>query len=1605
MMKIHTRKIFQTVLLRTAALLLLMAGTNRVWALYTNVGFANQNRISNNGAGVFTSDNNAGNQYALAIADLSGLNGINTVGVENITFDVNFSLGSRWQIGIGDKRVRGTNANGSSSSSYNTTGLIMQIGDDGGNYYRVKIDGNNQYGTNNSSAYNDASGRTVRVNLIFNRESQTFNYSLTDTENNTIYFQGSGINTTVESVSIIEAYTWANSQSITLSNVTVNYNFFFDKTDETMFIEDIVYNNPFNNAENKTNLAFSVSDASYLRENHAYNNYYPIKPTGTVYTNLTEGDPITVTATADDTEPTRFRLRIKTRNELNPVDMYVSTTNTFDVGSTLGMFTSQSVVLDGMTLYLGYETNHTAVVRSINGDYGVTVIDGNGYTFGNYDQGHEWGTVYKIVTTQAKTLIVSGYFPSNGTAAAQLYDSSHNAIEGKTIANPGDGTLATARFALEAGQTYYLHQSSGWELFALKSLSYRDAYFEQSYAVTAIGTTYTQTVTNMENPVYSIVDKNGEIASTGVTINSSTGEVSNITSGGALKIQASGGGKICYYVLTVAYEATAYPGHLWDFYSVEEGLTTTGDLKVVPNPSTDATIKTGLNGYSWKAEYKNANNNERPEWYLQDAVRGDNAFIVPETAGLVFVNNGRNFFVRNDVDTYSHIGIRGNGGGTSFTIPLLKKGDIVEIMWRHESAGSGSSFTATNLIDLRGKEISEEFEITESAYRRIRTYVGPYSFVVAADGDVTFTLTDYGNNDIQTIRIYNGGYLPTMRKVNLIGNVAAPNTLLLDNQEDGYTYTYCNQLYSTATGPAMYVLKGYVPGRDNIKCVQGSNAADQSNYQIYTDENAYPISQEESDRLYEMRKNLVGFKMYNTQWLRGANYPTYNYGHIDATSGWGKVTIRMNNYTADMKYLIGYTPDYTLTIGSAPHQKYPYTWDFTKIAGQEVTGRSDNVLYGIEAEGSNTMLSGQEPTNWFKNGNGLFTLNTNNNGEIGSQYVPGAILVTTERALSEYAVPEDETALYAKDELDGLGVEGDIVMHTDHLPSDVSSGWNRATVADVRNTLLSFNITDYAVFTQTGGTEDEPIGVWSNPATEQSFGEGTVQIHSNVEIEESSIPSGGIGCKLNDGNTKYIHIRLNSLIQAGDIISVTAYNAYNNRDAGVRLNKSNSKDDVAQSMMLSERLVEETLNYTVANNDGLDGRSDFYIYMNSNTVHVTAVEITRSASAVPNLDWSIYTMSETTLTIPDLNAGGKQDWIYVSASAAPTAVSNAAIVSSGTDGPDANQSPELEDSDAKVYKYKVTAEGNAYLTFAAGTKIYKIGVTHILKGIHPVGGVGWATESRDHSIDHALTGYFTVNDVNAYTVRYDSYDMKNATVALTPVNEDGYVPQETGIVLRLDNGSTESGANLTKANSEESSLYRVPLFYPSYTLGASSTSTTFPDDNMMYPNLTQATHAYENAWPSSGGTYTKFILTNKYWTFDKDHTLSTDELATANEADAAGFYRMHIWKKTADASDKNTMAANTAYLLVPSDNLPAAVWTLQEGYSAARGVNLLGVYNIGPGSETGIDDVLLDSGEVGGLAKRGDGNDVWYTLSGVKLSQAPVRAGLYICNGRKVVVK
>ena len=200
--------LFKTILVAAA----MCVGTS-AWASESGtIDFVAQSRCTySTSTHTFTTASNAGNGYALAVADLSNLPNIASATSVTIEFDV--VVNGRLIIGIGDKNVRGTIANGSSKSTYNTEGIIMRYAKIDDNYVRVNG------GSNNSEAI----GVTSHVSFTLNRKTGKYSYTITDEGGTSTYFSGSNISTSVSNSTIIEAYSWANSQTNALSAVSYSY--------------------------------------------------------------------------------------------------------------------------------------------------------------------------------------------------------------------------------------------------------------------------------------------------------------------------------------------------------------------------------------------------------------------------------------------------------------------------------------------------------------------------------------------------------------------------------------------------------------------------------------------------------------------------------------------------------------------------------------------------------------------------------------------------------------------------------------------------------------------------------------------------------------------------------------------------------------------------------------------------------------------------------------------------------------------------------------------------------------------------------------------------------------------------------------------------------------------------------------------------------------------------------------------------------------------------------------------------------------------------------------------------------------------------------------
>lgn len=868
----------------------------------------------------------------------------------------------------------------------------------------------------------------------------------------------------------------------------------------------------------------------------------------------------------------------------------------------------------------------------------------------------------------------------------------------------------------------------------------------------------------------------------------SEGTFTNLKGNGAIRVTAiNGASQSISYVLTLSYPASSKQE--WSFFTTGLAIGDIGNLEADGDHeslhlSKHAHPTVTFSGYpsdytttlDWTIDHKNHKVYGDARWSYDHAVRDNNAFIIKETAGLLIETAANGFYVRNTDDCWKHIGLHGDA---VITIPKLKAGDYVVLNAKRVSASRGAQLKASNLQDLRGTEMNQTFSITnsQSITGEPDRNPGEYTFQVINNGDVTLTLADPGYMDILKIAIYDGSYNHTMTSIKKDEDLTqnAPAYVLLDDDETAtITLPICNNLYSTSTGPAKYVFKG--------------------------EEGEYEVDATIQALLKAKRKNLKGLTLRMVDWYsnRGVHY--YK-GEItiprDADTRYGQVTIRMNNYTAEGRYLIGYTPDYVLHVGKKPHQQYPYTWDFTNIAGGALNDSEENAYQSIK----------DDPENWTTDaGTATYKMRV----DAPSLYVPGAVAVSTDRELLE---------------LDGLGFESP-------SPFSIQSNYTAPSPAPRRG-----NAPQKAPYT--GG-------------------------------KKLSCPA----------------------------------------------------------------------NYIV--------------------------------------------------TIPDLTS---DDVIYIASDDQPTAITAGQLVES-SDTEDKYGYDIINDRETyKVWKYRLDKGTNTldatptavYVTFPK-TNIYAIGVTNIFKPMHAISNIGWASESRDHDIDHTLTGYFTKNDANAYIVSYDSYDLTSATVELTET-EDGYIPAKTGIVMKQD-----------VSEEADEAVYYVPLFYPAITTGPTPTLVDCPANNRMRANLTETTLSSaddddEEEENIDGTDYTKFILTNLHWTFERNGNLSEEEEAgKQHHAKMAGFYRLHVFREQ-DQATRNVIPANSAYLVVESDKLPTAIWNATPALAHSIRIKL-----VGNGQE------VIEEEPMPGILEYSVDREAWYTLGGVRIER-PTRPGLYIHRGKKVVVK
>ncbi len=330
-------------------------------------------------------------------------------------------------------------------------------------------------------------------------------------------------------------------------------------------------------------------------------------------------------------------------------------------------------------------------------------------------------------------------------------------------------------------------------------------------------------------------------------------------------------------------------------------------------------------------------------------------------------------------------------------------------------------------------------------------------------------------------------------------------------------------------------------------------------------------------------------------------------------------------------------------------------------------------------------------------------------------------------------------------------------------------------------------------------------------------------------------------------------------------------------------------------------------------------------------------------------------------------------------------------------------------SGVRLYKNTTGEKQDIVLTFSPSTTVEIVAVTDIVKEI---GATGYATESRDHAIDHTYQGKLTNHDVNAYaittyngeTYNYKGYPMVKKSVAV------GVVPTRTGIVLYED---LPSGVTThTAINS--------PLFYPAVNVTTTSDETKIlTTNNWMAPSVDWnastdpvdlrlaslgVTFASEDAWKDraqSGGEIWgeacwKFLLSSAYWVYEKDGVDPGTDPSKINTTTTAAFYRFR------SVAGHNSLGGNKAYLMIPKDKLPTALWKNGDGQGipgqSREGVIYIDLQDFEENDATGVKNADAD-------IYRSTDNDVYYSISGTRINGKPTAKGFYIHNGKKVSVK
>ena len=279
-----------------------------------------------------------------------------------------------------------------------------------------------------------------------------------------------------------------------------------------------------------------------------------------------------------------------------------------------------------------------------------------------------------------------------------------------------------------------------------------------------------------------------------------------------------------------------------------------------------------------------------------------------------------------------------------------------------------------------------------------------------------------------------------------------------------------------------------------------------------------------------------------------------------------------------------------------------------------------------------------------------------------------------------------------------------------------------------------------------------------------------------------------------------------------------------------------------------------------------------------------------------------------------------------------------------------------ETTDEYILAIKNNTGAVNHLTYTLnGWIVEKLAVSTDSKNI---GSTGFATESRSRVIDHTLTGYMTGLPVKGYIVTSLGESLGTDKRAIN-VQEAGVLPAGQGCFLANDMTADydASADKSVKTLNDKTYLFAPDMHDSPMTITS----------NLMVANI-----AGNNISAQENGKI-NYALSNKHFSSDPSKPVYG----------RVNFYRV--------ADGGATCPANGAYLQIPA--------------SSAAGVKAFYIMLEGAEDPLAEDFGNQDITGVKGIenAEAIEGN--WYNMNGQKLNGRPTSSGIYVVNGKKVVIK